>query len=42
MNMSATGLNYLNTLNNQQKEAVLHTDGPLLILAVLALAKQKY
>ena len=31
--MNSTSQNYLLNLNNQQKEAVIHTDGPLLILA---------
>ena len=31
--MNSTSQNYLLNLNNQQKEAVIHSDGPLLILA---------
>ena len=33
---------YLNNLNNAQKEAVLYLDGPLLIVAEQDLEKQKF
>ena len=39
MNESAS--NYLNTLNIQQKEAILHSEGPLLILAGAGSGKTK-
>ena len=39
--MNQAHSNYLNTLNNQQKEAVLHQDGPLLILAGAGSGKTK-
>ena len=41
--MNLTGsTNYLNTLNNQQKEAVLHDQGPLLIWLGQARGKQRF
>ena len=33
---------YLNNLNDKQKEAVTHLNGPLLIVAEVDLVKQKY
>ena len=41
MNMSVVDQDYLNTLNNQQKEAVLHLDGPLLVVAGAGSGKTK-
>jgi hypothetical protein len=34
--------NYLEGLNDKQREAVLHVDGPLMIVAVPAVGKRKY
>ena len=39
--MNLTAPNYLNNLNNQQKEAVVHDQGPLLILASAGSGKTK-
>jgi len=39
--MNESGSNYLNALNIQQKEAILHSEGPLLILAGAGSGKTK-
>ena len=39
--MHESASNYLNALNIQQKEAILHSEGPLLILAGAGSGKTK-